>query len=538
MSSMKHHSSSSSGSLSRTISTIGLFVMNVEKYTNDAVLEIFHPDCRHTIIHIDVWLTNRTVHFGTIEDRDHAYQLLPEDLRSRKERDLTRPLVKIYTDTGNKSKTNSDTGHVVTVVTPKKEQVRSRAPEVLDEGSGLWVMNVEDYLRKDVESLFDERDILNIVGIERWGKSNMVVQFPTTYLRDRALEHLSSRFKAPRQITSKNTPLVVLFKPDLHGKRAASPRGPQSASPDKFYSARKDMNDNRSFNAFTTSRRKVSREGSNHGENNDYRHPDRRFADDGRLSRYEKAHDTNDDIRHPDRRFGGEIQNNSYCKDPIVGKSMDPENCSDKNRLSRQDSRDLIAKLWLDKLGEDIMERRSNTGKNLGNDSKASVFQNYLSRMKGLKDQLQDQNMVDRRALIVDNCTAITNVGGQKVQLKRCRSPNDMESGESDYGHKRARFAKGPVSQPMDGSLDGSALSDDEDELDCSFLVLSRIRRPTALQMWNHHDQSKLEDDLTSVNANESPLDDRNMDGIEYSGIIDEDDNNVELRTRGVEYDP
>lgn len=92
----------------RTGCTIGLFVMNVGSYTNDEVIQIFHPSCRHTITLLEAWLTNRTVHFQTVEDRDQAYYLLPDNLKTRREKDLSRPLVKIYSDRGNESKSDID----------------------------------------------------------------------------------------------------------------------------------------------------------------------------------------------------------------------------------------------------------------------------------------------------------------------------------------------------------------------------------------------------------------------------------------------
>ncbi|KAH8601485.1 hypothetical protein B0O99DRAFT_589522 [Bisporella sp. PMI_857] len=74
---------------------IGLFIMNAT--SADAVRDLFGAEDEKKIINIEKWgATNQVVHFKTVEDRDAALKALPEDLKSRTERDNTRPLVKLF----------------------------------------------------------------------------------------------------------------------------------------------------------------------------------------------------------------------------------------------------------------------------------------------------------------------------------------------------------------------------------------------------------------------------------------------------------
>jgi len=464
--------------------------MNIKQYTDDEVKEIFHPDCRHSIIHLDAWLSNRTVHFGTVQDRDRAYHLLPEDLKRRKERDLGRPLVKIYSDTGNKEKTDSDNGYGTS---SKKSRDVYKGP---DEVIGLWVMNVEDLSKMAVERLFDERDVLNIVSMERWGKSNMLVQFHTTYLRDLALEHLSPRLKEPRNIPDRCTPLMTLYQPKLRGKRGMVLNEEPSRSPDKFYSTREDVNDNRSFSSFTKNQRQVSRE----------EHSD------------EHCHNEGGGYIHPSRReqvLDQEIPQDDET--PHKGESVSSEPPIQEPHNWKEGYGELFATMWLEKLGEEIMEQRM-----LGNDVnipsklQAQALKANLDHIEDLHTELKVQELAEMASTIFEGTSKNrANVG---IGVKRARGSD--ESDDSEYSgtiQKRLKLMVS-IAQQIDGFSDNQI---DEEELDCSSLDLSRVRRHTALQMWDLHDRMKDEAELAEEESN-GVSEDEQMGAVEENSNSDE----------------
>ncbi|KFY21675.1 hypothetical protein V493_07208 [Pseudogymnoascus sp. VKM F-4281 (FW-2241)] len=455
---------------------IGLLVLNVRNYTNNEVVEIFHPDSRHTVTRLEAWLTNRTVHFRTVEDRDRAYYLLPDDIKSRKEKDLTRPLVKIYSQRGNKARSDIDTssGHAGS---PEKIFRRLDDAKGTPEEAGLYFINTGRYSRKDVEGLFDERDALNIAGVERLSKFNVVVQFPSICLRDKALERLPSSLKDDNETPRRTSLFVVLFDPKLHDRHPASRlRDRQINGPDKF-GARADKNECRIANPLATKHEHVSRWGYTRNENYDFRLPDRTLSDDGRLSRYESANNSSPDFgRHKGRPF-------NKIESPVFSGAQQSEQeefqyLNDEERMMwEQDHGEVFAGLWLEKLADEIMERRSKLDKPI-------IIQNAP-----VKNAYDEEYLVNNDAL--QHAASVINESGKaKARLKRARTPDPIDNKEymGDYLKRTKRVNN--FAGIMD-TFEGNISDDDGIGLDCSMRVLTRVKRPNALHMWDLLDGAK-----------------------------------------------
>ncbi|OBT59420.1 hypothetical protein VE04_00605 [Pseudogymnoascus sp. 24MN13] len=513
----KHYLSSPNNSSVRASApggTIGLFVMNVGNYSNNEVVEIFHPDTRHTVTRLEAWLTNRTVHFRTIEDRDRAYDLLPNDLKDRKEKDLTRPLVKIYAGRGTKQWSDIDTssGHAAS---PEKTSRRLSGNKYEPEEVGLYFINTGRYSRKDVERLFRERDISNIVGVERMSKSNVVVWFPSSYLRDKALEHLPSYLKVDNETSRKTSLFVVLVNPRVHGKHPASRlRERQINGPDKFYNTGADKNESRIENSVATKHGRISRWGHIYDENDGYRLPDRTLSDDGRLSRYASTNNSSPEFsRHKGASF-------DKPKIPVFSPAQHNEErkngyLNDEERMMwEQDKGDVFAGMWLEKLTGEIMEQRSK----LENPTRYNVIAN---------NSCGEEGPVDKEALR-HAAQLVNEIGNARTGLKRSRSPDPIDHRENagDFS-KRTKLendSAGPVDN-FEGYLS------DADGLDCSMLGLSRVKRLNALHMWDLFDKAKrLEEHVQSATSNSS----ENSTMVEEAsdGDSDSEDEEAEFEDR------
>ncbi|KFY65708.1 hypothetical protein V496_02369 [Pseudogymnoascus sp. VKM F-4515 (FW-2607)] len=452
--------------------TIGLFVMNVGNYTNNEVVEIFHPDSRSTVTRLESWLTNRTVHFKTLEDRDRAYHLLPDDLKARKEKDFTRPLVRIYCGRGNKqlwSDIDTNSGYTGS---PEKIQRRPDGVKDIREEAGLYFMNTRRYSRKDVEKLFDERDVMNIVDVERLSKSNVLVRFPSMYLRDKALKHLPSYLKDDTETLHKTSLFVVLFNPNVHGVHPASRlRERQINGPDKFYGTRADKNESRIERSIAAAHGHVSRWNHTRDENDGFRLPDRTLSDEGRLSRYESANNSSPDFgRHkqqipvfpPVQRKEG--KENGYLND-------------EESMLWDQGRGDVFAGLWLEKLADEIMEQKSKL-------VNPTSHRNDPARYSYNEEEPTGKGTLQYAASVADE----TGSGNAKVGLKRPRTPDHIDHreymGDSSKRAKRVNDSAGPMIS-FEGDLS------DGDGLDCSTLGLTRVKRLNALQMWDLLDSAR-----------------------------------------------
>ncbi|KFX89291.1 hypothetical protein V490_07114 [Pseudogymnoascus sp. VKM F-3557] len=457
--------------------TIGLLVQNVRNYTNTEVVEIFDPDSRYAVTRLEAWLSNRTVHFRTIEDRDRAYYLLPDYIKSRKEKDLSQPLVKIYSDRGNKAKSDIDTSSGYTA-SPEKASERIDGIKDVPEVVGLYFMNTGRYSRKDVELLFEERDALNIVSVERLGKSEVVVRFSSIYLREKALDHLPSYLKDGNESSRKMLLFVVPFDPKVHGRHPASRlRERQINGPHKFYGTRADKNESRIEKPIETTHGRFSRWKHNRDENDDFRLPDRTLSDEGRLSRYESANNSSPEFsRKRDESF-------DKPKSPVFSygawhDKKETQYLSNEERIVwEQDQGDIFAGQWLDKLSDEITERRSK-------------LNNTSSQHNALAQNSYEGNLADKNAL--QYTTSVVNeVRKAKTGLKRSRTsdPNDHREYMGDCS-KRTKRANDSVDHidNFDGDLS------DSDGLDCSALVLTKVKRANALQMWDLLDNAKLQE--------------------------------------------
>lgn len=473
----KHHSSSPNHPPAHTSSpggTIGLLVLNVKNYSNTEVVEIFDPDSRYTVTRLETWLTNRTVHFRTIEDRDRAYYLLPDYLKTRKEKDLTRPLVKIYSDRGDKARSDIDTssGHAGS---PDKTSRRLDDTKDMPEDVGLYFRNTGRYTRKDVERLFDERDALNIDGVERLGKSKMVVRFRSIHLRDKALEHLPSHLKADDETSRKPSLFVVPFIPRTHSSHPASRlRERQINGPDKLYGRRADKNESRIEKYIATTHGHTSRWGHARDENYDFRLPDRTLSDDGRLSRYESANNSSPEFRRPTGKSFDKPQSPVFSQVARHEKKQNQYLNDEESMMWEQDQGGIFAGLWLERLGDEIMKQRSKL-------ENPTYHHNALSK-KNYKEESADKEMLQYAASVMDK------VGKSKVGLKRSRSPDAIDHreyiGDCPKRIKHLNDSSGPIDSFARG------LSDD-DGLDCSTLVLTRVKRLNALHMWDILDDAK-----------------------------------------------
>ncbi|OBT66103.1 hypothetical protein VE03_05081 [Pseudogymnoascus sp. 23342-1-I1] len=517
----KHYSSSpnqSSAHKNAPGGTIGLFVMNVGNYTNTEVVEIFHPDSRSTVTRLESWLTNRTVHFRTVEDRDRAYYLLPGDIKVRKEKDLTRPLVRIYCGRGNKqawSDIDTSSGYAAS---PEKKSRRFDVVEDIPEEIGLYFINTGRYSRKDVEKLFDERDALNIVDVERLSKSNVVVWFRSIYLRDKALKHLPSYLKDSNEASPRAFLYVVLFDPKVHGRHPASRlRERQINGADKFYGTRADKNESRIGKSIATTHGHVSRWKHTRDENDEFRLPDRTLSDEGRLSRYESANNSNSDFtRHkpqspvfpPIRRNEG--KENGYLND-------------EERMMWDQGQGDVFAGQWLEKLADEIMDQRSGL-------VNPTSHRSDLAKKSYKGEEPAGKKTLRYAAYVTDE------VSKAKVGLKRARTPDDIDHGEYvDDSSKRAKRANDSAGHMV--SFEGD-LSDD-DGLDCSTLGLSRVKRLNALQMWDLLDSAKPQaESVESEMSNSSEIDaaaeetsDDDRDGEDEEADADAQRANNELET-------
>jgi hypothetical protein len=487
----KHYSSSPNNSSVYTSApggTIGLFVMNVGNYSNTEVVEIFHPESRHTITRQESWLTNRTVHFRTIEDRDRAFHLLPDDLKARKEKDFTRPLVRIYAGKGNKQWSDIDTssGHAAS---PEKTSRRLGGNKDVPEEVGLYFMNTGRYSRKDVEKLFNVRDTLNIVGVERLSKSNVVVWFPSVYLRDKALEYLPSYLKDNNETSRKTSLFVVLFNPDVHGIHPASRlRERQINGPDKFHNRRADKNESRIEKSVATKHGRISRWGHTCDENDGFRLPERTLSDDGRLSRYESTNTSSPEFS----RYKGA----SFDKPKIpvfspVRHNEERKNgyLNDEERIMwEQDQGDVFAGMWLEKLTDEIMEQRSKL--------ENPIHYNALA-----KNSYGEEEPVDKKALR-HAAPLVNEIGNARAGLKRSRSPEPIDHRENMGDCSKRTKLENDSAGPMDSSEGDLS---DGDGLDCSWLVLSKVKRLNALHMWDLLDNAKhLEEPLESDTSNSS----------------------------------
>ncbi|KFZ02533.1 hypothetical protein V500_00126 [Pseudogymnoascus sp. VKM F-4518 (FW-2643)] len=455
----KHYSSSPNHSTVRTSApggTIGLFVMNVGNYSNTEVVEIFHPDSRSSVTRLEAWLTNRTVHFQTIEDRDRAYYLLPDDIKARKEKDLTRPLVRIYSR-GNKqwSDIDASSGHAGS---PEKTSRRPDGIKDIPEEVGLYFMNTGRYSRKDVEKLFDERGALNIIGVERLDKSNVVVRFSSKYLRDKALEHLPSYLKDDNKTSRKASLFVVVFNPKLHGIHPASRlRERQLNGPDKLYGTRADKNENRIEKPIATTHRHASRWKHTRDENDDFRLPDRTLSDEGRLSRYESANNSSPEFhRHkPQSPVLPPVRRNEEKEVHYLN--------AEESMMWEQGQGDVFAGLWLEKLADEIMERRSKW-------DHPTSHHNALTNNSYKEDD------------------PVNEFGKAKIGLKRSRTPDPIDHREyMDDCSKRAKRVN-DSGGPMVNFKEGLS---DNDGLDSSTHDLTRVKRLNALQMWDLLDSAK-----------------------------------------------
>lgn len=471
----KHHSSSPKQSSAHKNSpggTIGLFVMNVGNYTNNEIVEIFHPDSRSTITRLESWLTNRTVHFKTLEDRDRAYYLLPDDIKARKEKDFTRPLVRIYCGRGNKqpwSDIDTNSGYTAS---PEKTPRRPDGVKDIPEEVGLYFMNTGRYSRKDVEKLFDERDVLNIVDVERLSKSNVLVRFPSIYLRDKALKHLPSYLKDGSETSRKTSFFVVIFNPKVHSVHPASRlRERQINGPDKFYGTRADKNESRIEKSIATALGQASHWNHTRDENDGFRLPDRTLSDEGRLSRYESANNSSPDFGHHKRQspvFPPARQNegkeNGYLND-------------EERMLWDLGQGDVFAGLWLEKLADGIMEQRSKP-------VNPTSHHNDLARCSYNEEEPTGKETLQYAACVADEAGS----GNTKVGLKRPRTPDHIDHkeymGDSYKRAKRVNDSAGPMIS-FEGDLS------EGDDLDCSTLGLTRVKRLNALQMWDLLDSAK-----------------------------------------------
>lgn len=489
----KHYSSSPNNSSVRTSApggTVGLFVMNVGNYSNTEVVEIFHPESRHTITRQESWLTNRTVHFRTIEDRNRAFHLLPDDLKARKEKDFTRPLVRIYAGKGNKQWSDIDTssGHAAS---PEKISRRLSVNKDVSEEVGLYFMNTGRYSRKDVEKVFNVRDTLNIVGVERLSKSNVVVWFPSVYLRDKALEHLPSYLKDDNETSRKTSLFVVLFNPDVHGVHPASRlRERQINGPDKFYNRRADKNESLIERSFATKHGRISRWGHTRDEIDGFRLPERTLSDDGRLSRYESTNNSSPEFsRHKGVSF-------DKPQIPIfspVRRNEEKHNgyLNDEERMIWEQGQDVFAGLWLAKLAAEIVEQRSK-------------LENPTQYNAPAKNSSNDEEPVDKEALR-HAAPLVNEIGNARAGLKRSRSPDPIDYRENMGNFSKRTKLESDYTGPMD-SFEGDL--SDGDGLDCSGLVLSRVKRLNALLMWDLLDNAKrLEGSLESDTSNSSEND-------------------------------
>ncbi|KFY43967.1 hypothetical protein V494_01730 [Pseudogymnoascus sp. VKM F-4513 (FW-928)] len=501
---VKHYSSSPNNSsvyTSTPSGTIGLLVLNVANYSNNEVVEIFHPDCRGTVTRLEAWLTNRTVHFQTVEDRDRAYYLLPDDIKARKEKDLSRPLVRIYSDRGNKSRSDIETS---SVYAPSPEKISRRTYDINDTSDeiGLYFMNTGRYSRKDVERLFDERDVSNIVAVERLGKSDVVVRFPSLYLRDKALDHLPSYLKDETKTSRKTSLFVVLFNPDVHGRHPASRlRERQINGPDKYYGKRVENNDNRFEKPTSTEHGHISRWRRAHDENDDLRLPDRTLSDEGRLSRYDSTNNSSPEF--------GRNKVNAQTLPQNVGheEREQPQYLNGEERMIwEQDGSEFFAKLWLETLADEIMERRNKPDEPTDN---------------------QNAPLLQHAALNIDDA------GKTKVGLKRSRTPDHIDHSEYvDNCSKRTKRENNFVG-PTDSFEED--LSDDVG-LDCSTLDLTRVRRLNALQMWDRLDSAKPQEeavkrDMSTPSYNDSVVGeiDDDVDGVNEGEEVDVQLSNIGL---------
>ncbi|OBT91981.1 hypothetical protein VE01_09943 [Pseudogymnoascus verrucosus] len=494
--------------------TIGLFVMNVGNYSNNEVVEIFHPDTRHTVTRLEAWLTNRTVHFRTIEDRDRAYDLLPDDLKDRKEKDLTRPLVKIYAGRGTKQWSDTSSGHAAS---PEKTLRRLGGNKYEPEEVGLYFINTGRYSRKDVERLFRERDISNIVGVERLSKSDVVVWFPSTYLRDKALEHLPSYLKDDNETSRKTSLFVVLFNPRVHGKHPASRlRERQINVPDKFYNRGADKNESRVETSVATKHGRISRWGHIRDENDGYRLPDRTLGDDGRLSRYESTNNSSPEFsRHKETSFNkpkipafSPIRHNEERKNGYL---------NDEERMTwEQDQGDVFAGMWLEKLTGEIMEQRSK----LENPTHYNAY--------------SEEEPVEKEALR-HAAQLVNEIGNARAGLKRSRSPDPIDYREDMVVYSKRTKLENDSSGHIDG-FEGDL--SDGDALGLSTLGLGRVKRLNALHMWDLLDNSKrLEEHAQSEtsNSNENSAmveeaSDGDSDGEDEEAEFDDDEAEFEDR--------
>ncbi|OAF61354.2 hypothetical protein VC83_02247 [Pseudogymnoascus destructans] len=506
----KHYLSSPNNSSVRASApggTIGLFVMNVGNYSNNEVVEIFHPDYRHTVTRLEAWLTNRTVHFRTIEDRDRAYDLLPDDLKARKDKDLTRPLVRIYAGRGTKQWSDIDTssGHAAS---PEKTSRRLGGNKDEPEEVGLYFMNTGRYLRKDVERLFRERDISNIVGVERLSKSNVVVWFPSKYLRDKALGHLPSYLKDDNETSRKTSLFVVLFNPRVHSKHPASRlRERQINGPDKFYNRRADKNESRIEKSVATKHGHISRWGHIGDENDGFRRPDRTLRDDGRLSRYESTNNSSPEFsRHKGASFDkpkipvfSPVRQNDERKNGYL---------NDEERMMwEQDQGDAFTGMWLEKLTDEIIKQRSKL--------ENPTHYNALA-----KNFYGEEEPVDKEALRYA-APLINEIGNARPRLKRSRSPDPIDHTENMGDCSKRTKLENYSSGDMD-SFEGDM--SDGDGLDFRTLGLGRVKRLNALHMWDLLDNAKRLEESLDSNTSNSSENDTMVEEISGSDIDGEDE--------------
>ncbi|OBT85499.1 hypothetical protein VE02_07339 [Pseudogymnoascus sp. 03VT05] len=502
----KHYSSSPNNSSVRSSApggTIGLFVMNVGNYSNNEVVEIFHPDSRHTVTRLESWLTNRTVHFRTIEDRDRAFHLLPDDLKARKEKDFTRPLVRIYAGRRNKQWSDIDTSSR-NAASPEKASRRFDDINDAPEDIGLYFMNTGRYSRKDVEKLFNVRDSLNIVGVERLSKSNVVVRFPSVYLRDKALNHLPSYLKDDNKTSCKTSLFVVLCNPKAHGRHPATRlRERQINGPDKYYNRRVDKNESRIEKSVATTHGHVPRWRHARDENDDFRLPERKLSDDGRLSRYESTNNSSPEFS---RHKGASLDKPQIPIFSPVRQNEEKGNgyLNDEERKIWEQGQEVFAGLWLEKLTDEIMEQR----RKLENPTQY----NALAKHSYGEEEPVSKEVLQHAAPLVNE------IGNARAGLKRSRSPNPIDYGENmDDCSKRTKLDNNYYAGPID-SFEGDL--SDGDGLDCSGLVLGRVKRLNALLMWDLLDSAKCpEEPVESDTSNSSENDgmvEETLDGDSY----------------------
>jgi hypothetical protein len=178
---------------------------------------------------------------------------------------------------------------------------------------------------------------------------------------------------------------------------------------------------------------------------------------------------------------------------------------------------ELFATMWLEKLGEEIMEQRMlGNDVNIPSELQAQALKANLDHIEDLHTELRVQEFAEMASTIFEGTfDDQTNVG---IGVKRARGSDESDDSEhSDIGQKRLKLMMS-MAQQIDGFSDSQI---DEEELDCSSLDLSRVRRHTALQMWDLHDRMKYEaelaeDEITGV------AEDEQMGAVEENSNSDE----------------